>query len=192
MRILHLFSNVKLTGPAEPALNLVAGLKRRGLDVIFACGQFYPEKRSSIEERAEERLGGGGGGLAGVACVAAGLIEGRVRQRTRAARRLPQRPQQEQDLGGTDADAELVAGHTLDVVGLIEDQEVEGGQDAGGPGGPLSLYLHTGDADAAYAAAVGAGAEVIEEIWDAWWGGRQFTVADPDGNWWTVFQPSEG
>ncbi len=54
MKILHLFSNVKLTGPAEPALNLVAGLKRRGLDVIFACGQFHPGRRSSIEERAEE------------------------------------------------------------------------------------------------------------------------------------------
>jgi len=54
VKVLHLFSNVKLTGPAEPVLNLVAGLKRRGLDVIFACGQFHPGRRSSIEERAEE------------------------------------------------------------------------------------------------------------------------------------------
>ena len=21
-----------------------------------------------------------------------------------------------------------------------------------------------------------------------WWGGRQFTVADPEGNWWTVYE----
>ncbi len=54
MRILHLFSNVKLTGPAEPVLNVAAGLKRRGLDVVFACGRFHPGRRSSIEERAEE------------------------------------------------------------------------------------------------------------------------------------------
>jgi len=60
-----------------------------------------------------------------------------------------------------------------------------------GPGGPLSLYLHVEDADAVREAAGGAGAEILEEIWDAWWGGRQFTVADPDGNWWTVFRPSD-
>lgn len=60
-----------------------------------------------------------------------------------------------------------------------------------GPGGPLALYLHVGDADARHTAAATAGAEMVEEIWDAWWGGRQFTVADPDGHWWTVFQASE-
>jgi len=54
VRILHLFSNVKLTGPAEPVLNLVAGLKKLGHDVVFACGKFYEGKRSSIEERADE------------------------------------------------------------------------------------------------------------------------------------------
>ena len=57
-------------------------------------------------------------------------------------------------------------------------------------GGAMSLYLRTPDADSAHQRAAEAGASVIEEIWDAWWGGRQFTVADPDGNWWTVFQPS--
>jgi len=45
-----------------------------------------------------------------------------------------------------------------------------------GQGAPLSLYLHVDDA------------EILEPIWDAWWGGRQFTVADPVGTWWTVFQ----
>ncbi len=54
MKVLHLFSNVKLTGPAEPVLNLVAGLARRRVNVIFACGQFYEGQHSSIEERAEE------------------------------------------------------------------------------------------------------------------------------------------
>jgi uncharacterized glyoxalase superfamily protein PhnB len=61
-----------------------------------------------------------------------------------------------------------------------------------GPGGPLSLYLHVENADAVLgdvaAAGTATGAGIVEEIWDAWWGGRQFSVADPDGNWWTVFQ----
>ncbi|MBI1852421.1 MAG: glycosyltransferase family 4 protein [Planctomycetes bacterium] len=39
MRILHLFSNWKWTGPAEPALNLAAELRRAGHDVLFACGR---------------------------------------------------------------------------------------------------------------------------------------------------------
>lgn len=59
-----------------------------------------------------------------------------------------------------------------------------------GPGGPVSLYLHVDDVDAVWAAATAVGADVREEIWDAWWGGRQFTVADPAGTWWTVFQSS--
>jgi uncharacterized glyoxalase superfamily protein PhnB len=61
-----------------------------------------------------------------------------------------------------------------------------------GPGGPMALYLHVDDADAVYARAQAANAEIIEDLWDAWWGGRQFTVADPGGNWWTVFRATEG
>lgn len=38
MKILHLFSNWKWTGPAEPALNLCLALKQRGHNVSFACG----------------------------------------------------------------------------------------------------------------------------------------------------------
>ena len=37
MHILHLFSNHKWTGPAEPALNLCLELRRRGIDLDFAC-----------------------------------------------------------------------------------------------------------------------------------------------------------
>jgi glycosyltransferase involved in cell wall biosynthesis len=37
MRILHLFSNSKWTGPAEPALNLCVALRNNGIDVDFAC-----------------------------------------------------------------------------------------------------------------------------------------------------------
>lgn len=57
-------------------------------------------------------------------------------------------------------------------------------------GGAIALYLHVDSADAVYGAAVEAGAEVVEEIWDAWWGGRQFSVMGPDNILWTVFQPS--
>lgn len=53
-------------------------------------------------------------------------------------------------------------------------------------GGPLALYLPVDDVDAAHRRAVEAGAEVIEELWDPWWGGRQFTVVGPDEVWWTV------
>ncbi len=36
MKLLHLFSNWKLTGPAEPAVRLAAHLQRRGHQVVFA------------------------------------------------------------------------------------------------------------------------------------------------------------
>lgn len=37
MRALHLFSNAKWTGPAEPALNLCVALRRAGVEADFAC-----------------------------------------------------------------------------------------------------------------------------------------------------------
>ena len=39
MNILHLFSNYKWTGPAEPAVNLAAALQNRGHRVCFASGR---------------------------------------------------------------------------------------------------------------------------------------------------------
>ena len=36
MKLLHLFSNHKPTGPAEPALRLAAWLRNRGHEVLFA------------------------------------------------------------------------------------------------------------------------------------------------------------
>lgn len=40
LKVLHLYSNHKWTGPADHALNLVSWLKRRpGIDVFFACGR---------------------------------------------------------------------------------------------------------------------------------------------------------
>ena len=55
MKILHLFSNWKWTGPAEPALNLCLGLQRIGHDVSFACGKPPSSDDDSIAIRAVER-----------------------------------------------------------------------------------------------------------------------------------------
>ena len=55
-------------------------------------------------------------------------------------------------------------------------------------GGALSLYLTVPDAAAELARCEGAGAQVVEPLWDPWWGGRELTVEDPDGHWWTLYQ----
>jgi len=54
MKILHLFSNRKLTGPAEPALNLCAELKRQGVDVLFACCSSGSDRMAAVKNRALE------------------------------------------------------------------------------------------------------------------------------------------
>jgi len=55
MKILHLFSNVKLTGPAEPSINLCASLKRAGYDVMFACCTSSKSSSKSVQKTAAER-----------------------------------------------------------------------------------------------------------------------------------------
>ena len=60
MKILHLFSDWKWTGPAEPALNLCVGLKKRGHDVTIACGKAmddypFPPDSESVEKSGHER-----------------------------------------------------------------------------------------------------------------------------------------
>ncbi len=60
MKILHLFSDWKWTGPAEPALNLCIELKKRGHDVTLACGKAmddypFPPDSESVEKSAYER-----------------------------------------------------------------------------------------------------------------------------------------
>ncbi|MBI5117371.1 glycosyltransferase family 4 protein [Candidatus Poribacteria bacterium] len=55
MRILHLFSNTKLTGPAEPAINLCASLKKIGYRVMFACCTSSKTGSKSVLATAAER-----------------------------------------------------------------------------------------------------------------------------------------
>jgi len=54
MRVLHLFSNSKWTGPAEPALTLCLGLRNEGIDVDFACAPFAKSGRNKIVEVARD------------------------------------------------------------------------------------------------------------------------------------------
>jgi uncharacterized glyoxalase superfamily protein PhnB len=51
-----------------------------------------------------------------------------------------------------------------------------------GRSGPISVYIGVEDVDAHHERVAAAGAEIVEPIWDAPWGLRQFSVLDPDGN----------
>jgi glycosyltransferase involved in cell wall biosynthesis len=52
MRILHLYSDYRWTGPAEPTVNLCAKLKERGHDVLFACRLEQHHGEPGIASRA--------------------------------------------------------------------------------------------------------------------------------------------
>ena len=53
-------------------------------------------------------------------------------------------------------------------------------------GTPATLYVMVEDVDAVFNRAVAAGAKVLQPVMDMFWGDRIFTVADPEGNKWTV------
>lgn len=55
MKVLHLFSNWRWTGPAEPALNLATALMRHGCEVVFAPGKAPRRLTSAILPVAEQR-----------------------------------------------------------------------------------------------------------------------------------------
>jgi glycosyltransferase involved in cell wall biosynthesis len=55
MRILHLFSNYKWTGPAEPALNLCVSLRALGVDITFACARDSGKSEHKVARVAAER-----------------------------------------------------------------------------------------------------------------------------------------
>ncbi|MFB3884574.1 MAG: glycosyltransferase family 4 protein [Thermodesulfobacteriota bacterium] len=52
MKILHLFSNWKWTGPADPTVNLCGGLEQRGHEVVFA----YRKPPLPVEDSIEKRV----------------------------------------------------------------------------------------------------------------------------------------
>jgi uncharacterized glyoxalase superfamily protein PhnB len=51
--------------------------------------------------------------------------------------------------------------------------------------GTGSTYVVVDDPDAAYARATTAGARVVRDLKDEDYGGRGFTVSDPEGNLWS-------
>ncbi len=55
MRILHLFSDWKWTGPAEPTVNLCLALRGLGHEVDFACAPAPRHVRQTIAGKARER-----------------------------------------------------------------------------------------------------------------------------------------
>ncbi len=55
MKILHLYSDWKWTGAAEPTTNLVRALQLKGLEVVFACRKQPEENPQSIEKAAGKR-----------------------------------------------------------------------------------------------------------------------------------------
>jgi glycosyltransferase involved in cell wall biosynthesis len=55
LRVLHLFSNCKWTGPAEPALNLCVALRARGVATDFACAPDAGDSINKVVETARER-----------------------------------------------------------------------------------------------------------------------------------------
>jgi glycosyltransferase involved in cell wall biosynthesis len=56
MKILHLFSNWKWTGPADPTWNLCKELRKRGHDITFA----YRKPPLPVEDSIEKRVSEGG------------------------------------------------------------------------------------------------------------------------------------
>jgi glycosyltransferase involved in cell wall biosynthesis len=55
MKLLHLFSNYRWTGPAEPVLNLAGALREAGWDLTFACAQGPSPDRNGVLRHARER-----------------------------------------------------------------------------------------------------------------------------------------
>ncbi|MBW2259914.1 MAG: glycosyltransferase, partial [Deltaproteobacteria bacterium] len=55
MKLLHLFSNWRWTGPAEPVTNLVSALHSAGWDVTFSFGQERRAVKNGIVQNAQEQ-----------------------------------------------------------------------------------------------------------------------------------------
>ncbi len=55
MRVLHLYSNYKWTGPSEPVVNLACALRDDGVDVRFACCRTPRPRPRSVGDKSAER-----------------------------------------------------------------------------------------------------------------------------------------
>ena len=52
-----------------------------------------------------------------------------------------------------------------------------------GASAPTAFYIESPDLDAQYERLADSGIEIVDPIADRSWGQREFTVADPHGNW---------
>lgn len=57
-----------------------------------------------------------------------------------------------------------------------------------GSNAPNSLYIEAEDLDELHAMATNANVPILDPLADRPWGQREFTVADPEGNWLTFWQ----
>ena len=89
--------------------------------------------------------------------------------------------------GGAIAHAELTLGNGMVMLGSVKDSDygrlVVRPRDAGGV--TMSIYVIVEDADAHFARAKAAGAEIAREPVTQDYGGRDYTCKDPEGNVWT-------
>jgi uncharacterized glyoxalase superfamily protein PhnB len=90
---------------------------------------------------------------------------------------------------GTVMHAELTLGGGMVMLGSARDDEYgkrfKRPPEVGGVE-TRSAYIVVPDADAAYARAVAAGAQVVTELHNTDYGSRDFTVRDPEGYTWSV------
>ncbi len=92
---------------------------------------------------------------------------------------------------GTIAHAQLSFGNGMIMLGSVLEVETEFGRlikqpDEIGGFETQSVYLVVSDADAIYARAKAAGAEIVIEIKDEDYGGRDFSCRDLEGHLWNI------
>jgi uncharacterized glyoxalase superfamily protein PhnB len=89
------------------------------------------------------------------------------------------------DAQGRIAHAELKLGDELIMLGTSTEDGLPGARRPDPRAGAISLYVALADPDAAYARAVGSGAEVMRELTDTDYGSREFGVRDLEGHAWS-------
>lgn len=83
---------------------------------------------------------------------------------------------------GNPIHAEMTHRKSVVMVGPLGADQVGGTGKAGGA--PVTLYCYCEDVDAMAAAARAAGAKILEEPGDQFWGDRTCFIVDPDGHQW--------
>ena len=90
--------------------------------------------------------------------------------------------------------AELSFGSSIIMLGTAREDTYGKMVGTPGSGGGKSVYVAVDDADAVYAKATKAGAEILEELTDRDYGSREFICRDPEGYVWSfgTYWPKAG